>query len=140
MILKSCVPRHIFDPGRFAFVGEGRVPGDDHQVLKAGQLGDEVLGDPVGEVLLLRIARHVVEGQDRDRRFRLRTGRCAGNNREISFKALTQARGHLVDSNRLLDVLDLLGAEVFEAHLDLVLHLVEDVAGYANTTGFRQPF
>ncbi len=80
-IMNAEVPGHVLDPGRFTFVGEGRVPGDHHQVLEAGQFGDNVLGDPVREVFLFRIARHVVEGQNRDHRFFRGIGGGAGNDR-----------------------------------------------------------
>src|SRR5262245_52767101 len=35
--------------------GEGRLPGHDEERSKAGQLGDDVVGDPVAEILLIRI-------------------------------------------------------------------------------------
>jgi hypothetical protein len=35
---------------------------DDQKFAEARQLGDDVLGDAVGKVLLLRIATHVGEG------------------------------------------------------------------------------
>ena len=46
---------------------EDGVAGDDEQVAEARQLGDDVLGQPVGEELLLRVAAHVGEGQHGDR-------------------------------------------------------------------------
>ena len=58
---------HLRDVGRLALVGEGGVAGDDEQARNLGQIGDDVLGDAVGEILLLGIARHVVEGQHCDR-------------------------------------------------------------------------
>jgi hypothetical protein len=51
-----------------AFVDERRVAGDDEQPADAGEPGDQVLGDAVGKVLLLGIAAHIDEWQDRDRR------------------------------------------------------------------------
>lgn len=70
-------------------MGEGRIPGDHDQLVEAGQLGDDVLGDAVAEISLLRIAAHVVEGQDGDGRsaagqivsgrFRLRNRRPAAD-------------------------------------------------------------
>ena len=53
---------------RLALVGEARVAGDDQQARHLAQIGDDVLADAVGEVLLLGVARHVVERQHRDRR------------------------------------------------------------------------
>ena len=46
-----------------ALVAEGGVAGDHEQALKAREIGDDVLGDTVDEILLLGIARHVVERQ-----------------------------------------------------------------------------
>ena len=44
-----------------------RVAGDDEQLAAAGELGDEVLGESVGEPLLSLIAAKVVKRQDGDR-------------------------------------------------------------------------
>ena len=52
---------------RLALVHEDGVARDDEEVAEARQLGDDVLGQPVGEELLLRIAAHVGEGQHGDR-------------------------------------------------------------------------
>ena len=52
---------------RLALVREDGVARDDQEVAKARQLGDDVLGQPVGEELLLRIAAHIDEGQHGDR-------------------------------------------------------------------------
>ena len=53
---------------RLALVGERRVARDDEQPARSRQRRDDILGDAVGEILLLRIAAHVLEGQHRDRR------------------------------------------------------------------------
>ena len=45
---------------------KGRVPRDHHELPKPAQLGNDILGDPVGEIILCRIAAHVIEGQDSD--------------------------------------------------------------------------
>ncbi len=39
------------------------MPGDHEQAENLGKLGDDVLCDPVAEILLLGIATHVLEGQ-----------------------------------------------------------------------------
>ena len=49
-----------------ALVGEGRVAGDDEAVADARQVGRQILGDPVGEVVLVRVVREVGEGQHDD--------------------------------------------------------------------------
>ncbi len=56
---------HVDGP---ALVGEARVAGDHEQPADARQRGDDVLDDAVGEVLLLRVAAHVLERQHGDRR------------------------------------------------------------------------
>ena len=53
-----------------ASILEGGVARDDNQQVKARQLGNDVFGDSVAEILLLGIAAHVGEGQNSDRRFR----------------------------------------------------------------------
>src|SRR5262249_58769266 len=50
-----------------ALVGEARVASDDEEAAVLRQVGDDVLGDAVEEVLLLGIARHVLKREHRDR-------------------------------------------------------------------------
>ena len=64
-------PAHLLHVGVLALVGEGRIPRDDRQRRDLRQIGDDVLGDAVGEVFLLGIAAHVGERKHRDRRLRL---------------------------------------------------------------------
>jgi len=45
----------------FTFIRERRISSGYEKIVKLGQSGDDVLGDAVSEILLLRIARHVVE-------------------------------------------------------------------------------
>src|SRR5690606_33055432 len=51
-----------------ALVGEAGVARAHEEPLHARQRGDDVFGDTVAEVLLFRIATHVVERQNRHRR------------------------------------------------------------------------
>ena len=51
---------------------EGRVAGNDKDRRNLGEIRDDVLGDAVAEVFLLRIAAHIRERQDEDGRFRRR--------------------------------------------------------------------
>ena len=59
---------HLANVDRFALVGKGRIAGDDKEPALTGQAGDDVLGQPVGEVFLFGIAAHVLKWQYRDRR------------------------------------------------------------------------
>ena len=58
---------HLLHIHRLALVDEGRVARDDQQIAEARQLGDDVLGQSVGEEILVRFAAHIGEGQHRDR-------------------------------------------------------------------------
>ena len=51
-----------------ALVPEARVAGDDEQLGEPRQLCDDVLGDAVAEVFLIRVAAHAGEGENGDRR------------------------------------------------------------------------
>ena len=60
---------HVLHLHRFALVGERRVTGDDEKAGDLGEVGIDVFGDPIAEVLLFGIVAHVVEGQDDNGRF-----------------------------------------------------------------------
>src|SRR6516162_4893378 len=51
----------------FALVGEGSGAGDYEAAGNAREVAGQVIGDPVGEILLLRIVRQVRKWQDDDR-------------------------------------------------------------------------
>ena len=57
---------NLGDVDRFALEGEAGVAPDHEQPADLGQIGDDVFGDPVGEIFLFGIARHIVERQHRD--------------------------------------------------------------------------
>ena len=67
-VLHAELARDLLHVDRLALVLERRVARDHEQLAEARQLGDDVLGDAVGEEFLLGIAAHVVERQDGDRR------------------------------------------------------------------------
>ena len=56
----------LADIDGLALVGKRRVAGDDEELADPGQSRDDVLRDAVGEIFLLDIGRHVVEGQNSD--------------------------------------------------------------------------
>jgi len=50
------------------FVRKTRIAGDDEQPPYARECGDDLLDHAVGEIFLLGVAAHILEGQDGDRR------------------------------------------------------------------------
>ena len=68
---------------------ERGVARDHEQLAEPRQLGDDVLGDAVGEELLLRVAAHVVERQHGDRRLVGTIARRAG----LGRRRLVRRRG-----------------------------------------------
>ena len=80
----------LIDLDRPALEAEGRAPGDDEDGRHLREVGDDVLGDTVADVFLLRIAAHIREGEDDDRRLlrrglrrQLFGGRCGGCRRAL---------------------------------------------------------
>ena len=51
-----------------ALVGEGRVAGDDEELIGARKIGDDGVGNALGEIVLVRIAAQILERYDGDRR------------------------------------------------------------------------
>src|SRR5215831_15600653 len=58
------LPRYLAHVGRLPLVLEGRVAGDDEQVGEPRQLGYDVVGDAVAEIVLLPVAADVFERKD----------------------------------------------------------------------------
>jgi hypothetical protein len=102
-------PPHI---DRLSLVGVARVAGDDEDAVVVRQARDDVLGDSVREVLLVRVARHITEGQHRDRRL-FRQGRIwtAGTRRRRIVRARPVCRLPL-DAKRLHRPLNVLESEL----------------------------
>jgi hypothetical protein len=65
-IADTQISRDLRDVHGATLVDEGRVAGDDDEFLETGERRDDVLDHAVGEVFLLGIAAHVLEGQHRD--------------------------------------------------------------------------
>src|SRR4029077_9589401 len=57
---------HLGDAYRTALVDEGRVARDHQQAGDLREVGDQVLGQPVGEILLLWVGAEIVQRQNRD--------------------------------------------------------------------------
>ena len=121
---------HILDLHRPALVTEGRVSGDDDQFLKARELGDQVLGDPIGEVVLFGVATQVVERQDRKRgSMGLRISRW----RRGAGGGPTFA--HVKGAHRTGDVLERLFASRIVGETELVPDAVVYRAGHTDAAG-----
>jgi hypothetical protein len=61
-----------------ALEGEGRITRDDEEPLDAREACDDVFDHTIGEIFLLRIAAHVLEGQHSNRRLVRQRKRCRG--------------------------------------------------------------
>jgi len=61
-------PPDLLHIDRLAFVGKARIAGDHEQPADARERSDDLLDHAVGEILLLRVAAHVLERQHRDGR------------------------------------------------------------------------
>ena len=117
---------HVTDPefaadllyvDRPALVGEARIAGDDEQPANAAQRGDDVLHHPISEILLLRIAAHVLERQDGNRGF-VRQGQTGLNRRAGRCR-----EPHPVCPDLRRDILQFRLAEV----IDLQRHLARGI-------------
>src|SRR5947207_3657382 len=104
------------DVHRASLIGEARVACDHRQARDFRQIGDDVFADAVGEVLLFRVARHVGERQDGDRRsvavrpWSGGIGSGGGGGR--------RARVPFPDADRPVDILDANLAAILEANVD----------------------
>jgi hypothetical protein len=105
---------HLLDVDALLLVRERRVARDHEQARDLGNVGDDVFGDAVGEVLLLGVAAHVGERQHRERglvgqaQHLRRCGRCGRGGRGGSDGR------DLERAHRVVDVLHLLLALVEE--------------------------
>jgi hypothetical protein len=111
------LPRDLRRIDVLALEREGGVARGDPERRDLGKVGDDVLADAVGEVLLLRIAAHVGEREDADRHAALRF-RLAVVVRRIVRRAQHE------DVHRTHDVLDVMLAQVFEGARDLARHVI----------------
>src|SRR5437762_1884172 len=103
----------LLDIDSLALVGEARIARDDEKRFKARECGDDVFYHPIREVFLLGIAAHVLERKHCDGRFVGQRERYRGIFRRSDYRcSLYPYREY---SNRLIDVLDLLRAEISES-------------------------
>ncbi|MFO1059349.1 MAG: hypothetical protein U1E53_20575 [Dongiaceae bacterium] len=102
---------------RLPLEGERRVARYDEDGRDPRQVGDDVLGYAVAEILLLRVAAHVGKGQDDDRRLARRRGRRRRSH---------VGAAHAIEPDRLGDVLQGPLAEILEGEVDLAADLGMD--------------
>ena len=121
---------------RAPLVGEGGVARDDEERADARQRRGDRLDDAVGEVILSRLGRHVVERQHDDGRLVGQLGMRALR-RRASRRAVEPDR---VDPDRARDVLELLIAHVLERRVELAAHLPVGVVGDADAAGLGDAF
>src|SRR5262245_45044697 len=109
--------------------------------MVARQIGDDVLGDALREILLFGVAAHIGKGQHRDRRL-LRRWSCRSGRGERCRDYLIARRiePNAMDRHRPGDVLDLVFAHVLERKMELVAHLIAHVAADADPSRLRQGF
>ena len=114
------------DVDRLALVDEARIAGDDGQRFDARQAGDDVLDHAVDEIVLLRIAAHVLERQRGDRRL---FGARASPRAAAGLAASRRADLQRIGADRLGDVLQLRLAEIGDREFEPRLHLPVGVLG-----------
>src|SRR5262252_9209909 len=102
------------------------------------QVGDDVLGDALREILLFGIAAHICKGQHRDcwllRQWLCRSGRgdrCS--DRLIGLRNEPNPMGGYWPG----DVLDLLFAHILERKIELIAHLIAHDAADADPPWLR---
>lgn len=97
------------------------------------EVGDDVLGNAVGEIVLIGIAAHVGEGQNGDE-----AGVAALGCRAAAAGTLVDVDG--IDLHWLLDVLQCMLALQVEANIKARADLVADGARHADATRLRKLF
>jgi hypothetical protein len=119
--------------GRPALVDEGGVARDDEQARDLREIGDQVLGQAIAEILLLDIATHVREGQHGDRRLVRHGRRRCGLTRARSSSRRPDAE----NPYRLGDVLERPFAQILQHDLRLVADKIAYGARDVDRSRFR---
>ncbi len=130
----------LLDVDGLAFVGEGRVAGDHREGAPAGEHRDDVLGDAVGEELLLGIAAEICERQHGDGTpiVEIRRARREHGGGDKLFRQLGHLAAHPVDPDGSCYVLEALGPEILEIEIDFAGDLLVDDIRYIDTAGLGQ--
>src|SRR5262249_10297997 len=116
--------------------GEARISRDHEQRFEPRQRGDDLLDHPVGKVLLLWIAAHVLERQYGDRRL----VRKLRNRTKPPGQCAMRARGYGISANGLGDVLEVLLAAILQATVQLAVDLAVTLLGHQDAARIGDPF
>jgi hypothetical protein len=118
---------HVDHP---AFVGEGGIACDHEQPAHPRECRDDFFDHAISEVLLLRIAAHVLEWQHGNRWF---VGQC--EHRRLGARHCSPPGGiedDTVNMNGLSNVLQILLAQIFDIEGDFAARVIEYGLGYAD--------
>src|SRR5258708_6767997 len=133
-------PFHI---DRAALEGKGRIPGDHEKRGVAGQRRDDVLGDPISEELLLRVAAHVLEWQHHNRRL-VGQGECGCDLGRGGFgRGLIRSgtgRTNPVDPNGSGNILESSFAHIIKREVEPPSGVFLNTGRNANASRFRKTF
>ncbi len=129
-------PRHVRDPHGPSSIGERGIARRYEQIRVARQFGDDVLGDAVREVLMFRIATHVLEWQHGDGRL---VGKCERRSLALERTRCGRRRAAMAGRNapcshRFSNVLKRLHPEVVADHFDFAPNLTIGVVRQTNIT------
>ena len=112
-----------------ALVGEGSVARHHEQRGDLREIGDDVLGDAVAEIILLGVARHVDEGQHRNRGLVFAAAAPLG--------LVERAARHAPGLGEAGCVLQLALARILEDQRQLAVHLLVHCLGHEDAAGLR---
>src|SRR6516162_3061429 len=111
------LPPDLLHVDRLALVGETRIAGDHEQPADARERSDDLLDHAICEIFLLRVAAHVGERQNGDRRL----VRQSEDRREFDRRSGSLNRGgpNPVDPYRASDVFQVLLTHILERKVKL---------------------
>ena len=138
-VANAQIPRDIRNLDRAPLVDERRIACDHLKFRYLGQGRDDVFGDAVGKIFLIRVARHIFKRQHRDRRLVGQQGRRI---RDLQFglNVGVQTNTCVVDANGLRNILVGLFAEIFKRRRKLSRRLVANRARDINFPGLAKAF
>ena len=126
---------HVY---HLAFVGKARIPRDHEQPADAGESGDDLFDHAIGEIILLRIAAHIGERQDCNRRL-VGQWQSLGRGREAPLDG-DGSVSYPIDPNGPGNVFNLLLAQVLEDVIELVPYLIANDPANADPARLCQSF